>query len=101
MLPGVTRDAVLELAAELGISVEERPVDLFDAYTADEVFITSTSLCVCPVASVNGRAIADGVIPGPITRRLQEAFSNLVGMDVVAQYLRHAPERAPEAIGLR
>lgn len=91
VLPGITRDVVLELAAADGIEVLEREVDLFDAYTADEAFVTSTSLCVCPVASINGRAMRAGSIPGPVTRRLQEAFAREVGMDFVAQYLRYLP----------
>ena len=101
VLPGVTRDAVLELAAGLGIPTEERPIDLFDAYTADEVVITSTSLCACPVASINGRPIAGGAVPGPITRRLQDAFSAQVGVDIVEQYLRHLPERTAQGVGAR
>ena len=101
VLPGVTRDAVIELAAGLGLRVEERPVDLFDAAAADEAFLTSTSLCVCPIASINGRSIAGGAVPGPVTERLQKAFNDLVGVDIVAQYLRHSAERAPEGVGSR
>lgn len=91
VLPGITRDAALELAAAEGIPADERDVDLFDAATADEAFVTSTSLCVCPVASINGRPMRVGAVPGPVTRRLQEAFSRLVGVDFVAQYLRYLP----------
>ena len=97
VLPGVTRDTVFELAAQLGIPVEQRDLDLFEAYTADELFITSTSLCICPVASVNGRRPTVHAIPGPVTARLQSAFSSLVGLDFVRQYLDHAgaaPERS-------
>jgi branched-chain amino acid aminotransferase len=91
VLPGITRDVVLELAAGEGIEVVERDIDLFDAYTADEAFVTSTSLCACPVASINGRPMRAGAIPGPVTRRLQDAFRRAVGMDFVAQYLRYLP----------
>ena len=72
---------------ELDIEVREADIDLFDAYTADEVFLTSTSLYVCPVSSVNGSPIGDGGVPGPVTDRLQKAYSGLVGIDVVGQYL--------------
>jgi branched-chain amino acid aminotransferase len=77
----------MELAAQLGISCEERDLDLYDALTADEVFLTSTSLCLCGVRSVNGQSIGDGRVPGPITRRLTDAYVALVGTDFVAQYL--------------
>jgi branched-chain amino acid aminotransferase len=58
VLPGVSRRTVIELAAGLGIPCEERDLDLYDAHTADEAFLTSTSLCLCPVVSVNGSRTA-------------------------------------------
>jgi branched-chain amino acid aminotransferase len=91
VLEGITRGAVMDLAAGLGLSVEERDLDLYDAYTADEAFLTSTSLCICPVSSVNGAPVGDGSVPGPVTRRLMSAFSDLAGMDYEAQYLAHLP----------
>jgi branched-chain amino acid aminotransferase len=91
VLEGITRGMVLQLSTGLELEVAERDLDLFDAYTADEVFLTSTSLCVCPVASVNGARVGDGRVPGPITRRLMAAFTDLVGMDYVGQYLAHLP----------
>ena len=54
VLPGISRQTVIELAAELGIPCREADLDLYDAYAADEAFLTSTSLCLCPVRSVNG-----------------------------------------------
>ena len=89
VLAGVTRQTVLELASNLGLPVEERDIDLYDAYTAQEAFLTSTSLCICPVSSMNGVPFGDGTVPGPVTRRLMDAFSDVVGMDYVAQYLAH------------
>ncbi len=91
VLEGITRDTVLELADNLDLPVEERDLDLYDAYTADEAFLTSTSLCICPVSSVNSAAIAGGAVPGPITQQLTAAFSDLAGMDYVGQYLAHMP----------
>jgi branched-chain amino acid aminotransferase len=91
VLEGITRGMVLQLSTGLELEVAERDLDLFDAYTADEVFLTSTSLCICPVASVNGAPVGDGRVPGSITRRLMAAFTDLVGMDYVAQYLAHLP----------
>jgi branched-chain amino acid aminotransferase len=89
VLPGITRQMVMEIAAELGIACEERDLDLYDGVTAAEVFLTSTSLCLCPVRSLNGHRIGEGRVPGPVTRRLTEAFCAQVGVDFVAQYLRH------------
>jgi branched-chain amino acid aminotransferase len=89
VLSGVTRSTVLDLAASLKIPAEERDIDLFDAYTAEEAFLTSTSLCICPASSLNGSPVGDGKVPGPVTERLMGAFSDLAGMDYVAQYLAH------------
>ena len=86
VLPGVSRQTVIDLAGRLGLSCEETDLDLYDGLTADEIFLTSTSLCICPVRSFNGRPIGSAV-PGPVTRRLTEAYCALVGTDFVAQYL--------------
>lgn len=88
VLPGISRETVLELARQAGLPVEERDLDLFDAYNADEAFLTSTSLCICPVRSINGVELAGGRVPGPVTRRLTEAYCRLVDFDFVAQYLK-------------
>jgi branched-chain amino acid aminotransferase len=88
VLAGISRETVIELGRELGIPVHERDLDLFDAYNADEAFLTSTSLCICPVRSVNGVAIGAGAVPGPVTRRLTEAYCRLVDFDFVAQYVK-------------
>ena len=95
VLEGITREIVLDLADGLGLSAQEKDLDLFDAYTADEAFFTSTSLCICPVFSVNGATIGNGRVPGPITQRLSSAFSDLAGMDYVDQYLSHLPAQSP------
>ena len=87
VLPGITRATVIDLATGLGIPVEERDIDLYDAYTAQEIFFTSTTFCIYPTSSLNGKAVGDGKVPGPITERLMGAFSDLVGMDYEAQYL--------------
>ena len=92
VLEGITRSVVMELAAGLDLPVSECDVDLYDAYTADEAFLTSTSLCICPIGKVNGAAIGNGTIPGPITQQLMAAFSDLAGMDYVGQYLSHLPQ---------
>ncbi len=73
ILPGITRQVVLELAERLGISVRQQAVPLADLYAADEVFVSGTNSEVLPIVSVDGRAVGAGH-PGPVTRRLAEAF---------------------------
>ncbi len=87
VLEGISRQTVIELARKEGFEVIERDIDLYDAYTADEVFLTSTSLCLCPVSKVNHASIGDGKVPGPVTARLLKAYSEYVGLDIVKQYL--------------
>jgi branched-chain amino acid aminotransferase len=87
VLAGISRETVMDLARALGVRVVERDLDLYDAYTAEEVFLTSTSLCLCPVQSVNGVRIG-AELPGTLTRQLQEAYVRLVEFDFVAQYLK-------------
>jgi branched-chain amino acid aminotransferase len=88
VLAGISRDTVIALARDAGLTVVEKDLDLFDAYNADEVFLTSTSLCICPVRSVNEAVIGGGQVPGPVTRQLTEAYCRLVDFDFVAQYLK-------------
>ena len=87
VLPGISRQTVIELAAGLGLPVEETDIDLYDAYTADEAFLTSTSLCLCGIRSINAQPLGAGAPPGPVTARLTEAYKELAGFDFVAQYL--------------
>ncbi|HEY3909064.1 MAG TPA: aminotransferase class IV [Stellaceae bacterium] len=88
VLPGISRQAVIDLAGRLGIPCAEADLDLFDAYTADECFLTSTSLCICGVRSLNGRRFGAGQTPGPVTQKLTVAYKEMVGCDFVAQYLQ-------------
>ena len=88
VLAGISRDTAIDRARELGIAVVEKDLDLYDAYTADEAFLTSTSLCICPVQRVNGAPIGGGAVPGPITRQLTESYARYVDFDFVGQYLK-------------
>lgn len=88
VLPGVSRQTVIELAADAGIDVVEKDLDFHDAYTADEMFLTSTSMCIVPVRSFASSTIGTDA-PGPVTRKLTEAYVELVGFDWVQQYLNH------------
>ena len=54
VLPGVSRQTVIDLARQEGLPLRETDIDLYDAYNAEEIFLTSTSLCICPVTRING-----------------------------------------------
>lgn len=89
VLAGISRQTAIDLAREQGMEVREADLDLYDAYNADEVFITSTSFCICPVTSVNGVRIGEeGKVYGPVTQKLIDAYVRFVDHDFVAQYLR-------------
>lgn len=88
VLGGITRSNVLALTSKLGLELVEGDFTPYDVYNADEAFLTGTSGSIEPVRDLNGVAIGDA-IPGPITRRLMNEWNELVGIDVVAQALRH------------
>jgi branched-chain amino acid aminotransferase len=93
VLPGVSRQTVIDLARQEGIPVAEADIDLYDSYVADEMFLTSTSLCICPVTKINGVDIGPkGQVWGPVTKRLADAYSRYVGYDFVGQYLKRYQE---------
>lgn len=73
ILPGITRKAVLKLADEIQIKIEERPFSIAEAHQAQEAFSTSASSFVMPVVSIDGQPVADGQ-PGPIAKRLRELY---------------------------
>src|SRR5215472_3291894 len=77
ILEGVTRNAVIELAREAKIPVQEMALTRHDIYSADECFLTGTGAEIAPVAECDGRNIGNGK-PGPITRQLRERYHQLV-----------------------
>jgi D-alanine transaminase len=74
ILPGVTREAVLELARDAGLAVREQALTLAELVRAEEVFFTGTTTDVMPAVSIDGRKVRDGV-PGPIARLLGERLT--------------------------
>ncbi|MBI3781977.1 MAG: branched-chain-amino-acid transaminase [Deltaproteobacteria bacterium] len=76
-LEGITRGTVLELAGEAGIHAAETRLTRYDVYTADECFVTGTGAELMPVTEADGRLLGEGK-PGPVTRKLTEAFQALV-----------------------
>jgi branched-chain amino acid aminotransferase len=77
ILPGITRQRVMDLARSADIRVEEGDLSPDDVRGADEALITSSIRGVMPVAKVDGRPIGDGA-PGPTTRRLMELYAGFL-----------------------
>ncbi len=75
-LQGITRDAVMQLAQEMGISVVEKVFNQYEVYIADECFLTGTAAEIIPVTVVDGRKIGAGK-PGPVTGELMSRFHAL------------------------
>jgi D-alanine transaminase len=73
ILPGCTRKAVVKLAEERQLRVEERPFTVAEALAAKEAFVTSASLFVQPVVSIDGKTVAGGKV-GPMAARLREIY---------------------------
>lgn len=71
-LAGVTRELVLELAAQLNVPALEQPLTPYDLFTADECFLTGTGAELVPVRDVDGRPLA--TCPGPVFQRIDGAF---------------------------
>jgi len=78
ILAGITRASVIDLARARGIETSEQDIGLYRAYTADEVFLTSTAGGLIPVTAVDGRSIGSGR-PGPVFAGLSRAYSEILG----------------------
>jgi len=75
ILSGTTRQAVLKLLELEGLSFDERPFTIEEAYSADEAFYTSASVFVMPVISIDDRVVNDGM-PGNLTLKLRNLYEN-------------------------
>jgi branched-chain amino acid aminotransferase len=93
ILNGISRCYVIELAGRLSIEVREEDLNLYDAYTADEAFWTTSSYCILPICSFDGRRIGQSY-PGPIAQKLLAEWSRDAGVDIVAQSRRFARKGA-------
>ncbi len=76
-LEGVTRSVIMKLCESSFIPIRECRLERHDIYIADECFLTGTAAEVIPVTKVDGRSIGNGE-PGPVTRKLLEAFHKFV-----------------------
>jgi len=96
ILPGITRDTVIQIAQDLGHSVVEKQLIRTDLYLADEVFMTGTAAEVTPLREVDDQPIGP---PGPVTLAIQKAYLDTVrgGSERWSHWLEYAstePARA-------
>jgi branched-chain amino acid aminotransferase len=81
-LGGITREAVLEIAREAGLTALEKDFSLTDVYGADEAFVTGTFAGIVPVREIDGRSFT---CPGPMVRRLRQLYAERVERDIEEQ----------------
>ena len=91
-LVGESMMTVAELAERLDIPVDEGFYTPYDVYNADEAFLTAGTFCMLPVGSIDRRPL-NKTAPGPVTRRILDAWSEMVGVDIVAQIREQARSR--------
>ena len=89
VLQGISRMVIFELADQLGIPIIEEQLQPYDAYTADEAFLAGSIYQILPISTVDNRRIPTE-IPGPISKQLLAAWSEMVGLDIIGQILQHA-----------
>ncbi len=85
VLAGVSRQIVIELCEKNGIAIREADISIDFALNGQEAFLTSTSLCACPINKLNGHRFSGGV-PGLVTGKIMHGFADLVEFDYVDQY---------------
>jgi branched-chain amino acid aminotransferase len=96
ILPGITRDTIIQIAQDLGHSVVERQLIRSDLYLADEVFMVGTAAEVTPIREIDDHVIGQ---PGPVTLELQKAYLDTVRgrSERWSQWLEYAPAAKTQA----
>ena len=84
VLNGISREVAMQLASSIGLRTSKEPISSERATQSDEAFTTSTTYCLLPVATLNGKKIGHAC-PGPVTMRLLHAWNEMVGLDIIAQ----------------
>ena len=97
VLSGADMAVIRDLAEEKQIGCDEGVFTPYDVYNAEEAFLTTNSFGILPIVSMNGMPIGSGKV-GPVTHRLMNSWSELVGMDFVGQALNHLPAAEREGL---
>jgi branched-chain amino acid aminotransferase len=99
ILMGITRGAILEIAGDLGLPLEVRPINVVDLMSADEVFFTGTAVEVTPVREVDNKKIGTGR-RGPVTELIQTTFFDAVHgkVDRYKGWLSYVAQAKPTAV---
>jgi branched-chain amino acid aminotransferase len=101
VLPGITRDSVLQIARDLGIPVVEQGIPREMLYIADEAFFTGTAAEVTPIRSVDKISVGKGMT-GPLTKAIQKEFYAIVTGEKSDRYkwLTPVPVRTKQPVGV-
>ena len=89
VLHGITRRTVLEMAGEIGLATERRPLPLEEFLEADEVWLSTTAGGVVPVTKVDDRVFSNGA-PGPVARRLRALYREWTARPDMRQEVAYA-----------
>lgn len=90
ILNGISRQEAIEIARDLGITVHETDLTVYDAYAADEAFWSTSSYCLLPISNIDERPIGNGTYPGPVSQKILDEWGRQVGVDIVAQARKFA-----------
>jgi branched-chain amino acid aminotransferase len=85
ILPGITREVIIELAKKLGFEVLEKNITPYELFTADEAFFTGTAAEILPIREVNKRKIGKE-IPGKVTKILMKKFEEIKSREGIPIY---------------
>ena len=96
ILRGISREYAMELGDQLGITIREKNIEVYDVLSANEAFFTATPFSILPCTKCNGLSIGDGRM-GPVTSRLIEAWSESVDVDIIAQAKHYGHRHANDA----
>ena len=101
VLPGITRDSVLQIARDLGIPMVEQMIPREMLYIADEAFFTGTAAEITPIRSVDKINVGKGVV-GPITKAIQKEFYAIVRGEKTDRHgwLTPVPVRSKQPVGV-
>ena len=99
VLPGITRDAVLQIARDLDITVVEQMIPREMLYISDEVFFSGTAAEVTPIRSVDKIKIGNGAV-GPITKAIQKEFFGIVEGRIADRYNWFTPVPVKQTVGV-